>query len=42
MYTIIVKDNDEKVYSAHGVRIGSVMTQVIHFVTRKYEYQKRV
>jgi hypothetical protein len=42
MYTIIVKDDDKKVYAAHGTRLNVVMSEIIVFLTDKYGFNRRV
>lgn len=36
MYTLILKEDDKKLYSVHGAGVYGVVTSMIHYIQQKY------
>lgn len=40
MYTITLKEDDNKIFTSHGKYVAQVMNTMIMFIVKKYQYRR--
>lgn len=41
MYTITLKEDDDRIYVAHGKHVVQVLNTMITFIVKKYQYRRK-